>query len=119
MRDTPIELRTYDLIIAGAGAAGCVLASRLSEDADRQVLLIEAGPDAAPGSEHPDIRDPFPLSSDNPAFHWPGLTAEVDADLGDGTAQVARPYIKGYGVGGGSNVNGMGPDRGQPSDYHE
>src|SRR5579883_3422828 len=111
--------RTFDVIVAAGGAAGCVLAGRLSESSQRRILLIEAGPDAPPGEEHPDIRNPFPVASDNPRFTWSNIKAQAGAVPEDGSDPAATFYRQGYGIGGGSNINGMGADRGHPADFDE
>ena len=44
----------YDVIVIGGGSAGCVLATRLTEDANRSVLLLEAGPEYTSMEQYPD-----------------------------------------------------------------
>ena len=60
----------FDHVIVGGGTAGAVLASRLSADANRRVLVVEAGRDIVPGREPQDIRSIFPLSTFNAAYTW-------------------------------------------------
>src|SRR5579872_4686988 len=66
--------RVVEVVVVGGGAAGCVVASRLSESGARSVLLLEAGPDLR--ADTPDeIRDGWRITR---AFDW-GYTSEPDA----------------------------------------
>src|SRR6202051_1774653 len=99
----------YDDLSGGAGASGAVLAARLSEDRNRSVLLLEAGPDYPAVEQSPDDLLHTWLSAG--PHDW-GLVAKATSDR-------EIPYPRGKVTGGCSACNGHIALRGTPEDFDE
>jgi choline dehydrogenase len=107
----PTIPRATDTLIIGAGSSGAVIAARVSERSDREVLLVEAGPD-------------YPQAGRLPADLANGTRNSMrDHDWGfrhrPNERQVVLPLPRGKVVGGSSAVNTCIALRGVPSDYDE
>nr|WP_315849391.1 GMC family oxidoreductase N-terminal domain-containing protein [uncultured Rhodoferax sp.] len=103
---------TFDYIIIGAGTAGCLLANRLSANASKRVLLIEAGRKDDYHWIHIPVGYLYCIG--NPRTDWL-FNTEAEAGLNGRSLR----YPRGKTLGGSSSINGMIYMRGQARDYDQ
>ena len=100
----------FDYIIVGAGSAGCVLANRLTEDADVRVLVLEAGPQDHSLFIHMPSAFAYPLAGKKYNWHY---ESEPEPFMNGRRMHCPRGHV----IGGSSSINGMVYIRGHAFDY--
>ena len=100
----------YDYIIVGGGSAGCVLASRLTENPKIKVLLLEAG--GKNNSIWINMPAALSIPMNKEKYNW-GFSSQPEKNLN--FRKITCP--RGKGMGGSSAINGMAWVRGNPLDY--
>lgn len=100
----------FDYVIIGAGSAGCVLASRLSEDPSTSVCVLEAGP----SDWHPYIHLPAGFIK---TFHMKSINWAYQQEVGPYTGGRSIYAPRGKTLGGSSSINGHIYNRGQRMDF--
>lgn len=100
----------FDYVIIGAGSAGCVLTSRLSEDPNTSVCVLEAGP----SDWHPYIHLPAGFIK---TFHMKSINWAYQQEVGPYTGGRSIYAPRGKTLGGSSSINGHIYNRGQRMDF--
>ena len=103
----------YDVIVVGSGSAGSIVATRLSEDPSKSVLLIEAGPDYDEIEKLPDeVRYGYATGTDV-------MVSDHNWQFLGQPTPIAEPMMvpRGKVTGGSSAINGQMFLRGVPEDY--
>ncbi len=100
------------MVIVGGGSAGCVLASRLSEDPTTRVLVLEAGRSDYPWDVYIHMPAALSFPIGNRLYDW-RYRSEPEPDMHGRRVYHARGKV----LGGSSSINGMIFQRGNPLDY--